>query len=439
MRLTVKQPAPFWAEPVVSDYIGEQTAGTSTEVLEDSYVIDRNTGAEYAESKTFSYRLLHGDDKYPYTATYSSSDLGIATVGSNGIVTVVATGSCEVTVVIHGDGGVDVTHVVPIEVSLDSAIGVDYIDYKAATLGATLATDALAVINAATLPDTSRFSARNNSTLVYNRNANFYLSGKAGLSAMAVWNSRGTNQRGAVAITPRHVLYAAHFPLYQGDSVGFAEDGSGDFPLTQRTLSSAKVDPLYRGQTGGYSYDFGVAVLDSDLPAGFDPINLLPSDYINHCGQYAIMGTPSFGFNQDERASPTNIASEGNAEIGGFIARHWLNNLQGGALLASPQYLTAANGYSSPSDITTFLPPSSTDKMWELHVPIRVGDSGRQNVLLLGNQLLLTMMHTAPNAGINLSQNIDRINQLILDVDALAGISTGYTVTEADLSSYPTY
>lgn len=439
MRLTVKQPLPFWAIPVSSDYVGEQTAGTSVEVLQDSYNIDRNTGAGYVESKNFSYLLKHGDTEYPYTATYASSDEGVATINAIGVVTVVATGSCEITVVIHGADGLNATHVVPIDVSLDTLIDVDYIDYQAATLGATLSTDALAVINAATLPDISRFSARNNSTLVYDRNADFYLSGKAGLSAIAVWNSRGINNRGAIAITPRHILYAAHYPLYENDSVGFAEDGSGDFTLTQRSLSRAKVDPLYRGQKGGYSYDFGVAVLDSDLPAGIDPIELLPSDYIDHCGQYALMGTPSFGFNQDEQASPTNIAKEGNAEIGGFIARHWLDNLQGSSLLTSPQYPTAENGYSSPSDVTTFLPPSDTDKILTLHVPIRGGDSGRQNVLLLGNQLLLTMMHTAPNAGINLSQNIDRINQLILDVDALAGISTGYTVTEADLSAYPTY
>jgi len=31
------------------------------------------------------------------------------------------------------------------------------------------------------------------------------------------------------------------------------------------------------------------------------------------------------------------------------------------------------------------------------------------------------------------------INQLILDVDALASVSTGYTLTEKDLSTYNDY
>jgi len=437
MRLTVKQPSPFWAVPVVSDYLSEQVAPSTTTVLEDSYSISRAEGGEFAESKLFSFELLHGDEDYDYTLTLASSDENVATVNGGGTVYVVSTGECDITVAIQGADGVTATHVVPIQVSLDTALDVDYIDYQSGTLGNTIDTESDVVMNnAATISDISRFSSRNNNTLIYNRNENFYLKGKTGLSAMSVWNSRSGNKRGAVAITPRHVIYAAHYPLQAGDVLGFAEDTSGDSALIQRNITHAEVDPNWNWN--GVVYDLGVAVLDSDLPSTITPINILPSDYEDYCGQYGLLGATTFSFNQYEQASPTKIAllsKNVNNE-----PKHSLGKLNGKNFLTQPPvYNPSLLDYVTSSDRLSTSSLSESDKMWELHVPTIVGDSGRSKVVLLNGELVLTSLHTTPIGGFSLSNHLDRINQLISDVDSAAGLSTGYTVTEADLSSFPSY
>jgi hypothetical protein len=53
--------------------------------------------------------------------------------------------------------------------------------------------------------------------------------------------------------------------------------------------------------------------------------------------------------------------------------------------------------------------------------------------------MILSHLHTAVNFGPNLSSMISEINQLIADVDSAEGVTTGYTVSTADFSAYPTY
>jgi hypothetical protein len=53
--------------------------------------------------------------------------------------------------------------------------------------------------------------------------------------------------------------------------------------------------------------------------------------------------------------------------------------------------------------------------------------------------LLLVSTFTTPKAGPFYGDLTSALNSTIAEVDALAGISTGYTVTEGDLSAYTVY
>ena len=100
MRLTVKQPFPFWAGLVAVPFSGEQVAGSTATLTEGSNFITRITDAVLAESYVIEWSVLHPDDSNTYTAAFVSSDTGVATVSEDGEMTVISNGETDVEVTV---------------------------------------------------------------------------------------------------------------------------------------------------------------------------------------------------------------------------------------------------------------------------------------------------------------------------------------------------
>lgn len=439
-RIKIKNPKPFWAEVILTPFLGVQTPGIVNNLTEDSHIITRESSADYVGSYALNAEVNHPHFAVLTSESHVSSNESVATVNATGKVSVVSSGVATISSTYYDQFGNSATSDNQVSVSIETGITVDFIGHSATTLADSLGSDADILIDAASgVSACPRFSVKDFNGKSYTRNESFMLKGMNGLSSIAVWNSRQANRRGAIAITPRHILYAAHYPFYTGDVVSFVPDVVGAIAPVDRTLLQAKVDPLYKGQTELQAYDFGVALLDSDLPVNIDTVKILPSDYKSHAGQYQLLGVPMFFFNQDEEARTTYIGLELNHPYeGSTLSGHILTNQQASAMEFFPQR-SNYDGINNPSDYFTQEVRANSTKVYELHKAVRVGDSGRQNFFVDGNDLILSFLHTAYNAGVNLSQQIGRINQLILDVDAQAGISTGHTVTEADLSSFPSF
>lgn len=442
MRLTIKQPFAFWAKLGAAPFSGEQVSGTSVNLTEDSHDLERITGATLADSYVISWQVVHPAAEDNYTAAYTSGDESIATVDSDGVLAVVSDGEVEITVTVtRTSDGVFVSDTIPVVVDITASTSIDYIENTAGSVGKAFddSMNTLISSNSASAAK-ARFSSRNTGTHTFTRNESFWGIGLNGLSAISPNNSRNQNRRAGTALTRRHIICAAHFPLSVGDTVDFVEDGGGAAVATTRTIVQAKMHPLYAGQSGNYCYDIQICLLDSDLPAGIDFMEVMPSNSGDYTGQYSWMGTGMCQFDQEQKGLSTLGAKLSlGSYYGDELTDHWFNTIPKVRMLTGAAYIPANVGLSSPSDRVSPRKVLDTDKLYTFAETVITGDSGAPNCFVLGTKLVLIGLNTYAAGGIYLPNRISDLNQLILDVDALAGISTGYTVTEADLSSYPTY
>jgi hypothetical protein len=442
VRLTIKQPFAFWAKLGAAPFSGEQVSGTSVNLTEDSHDLERITGATLADSYVISWQVVHPAAEDNYTAAYTSGDESIATVDSDGVLAVVSDGEVEITVTVtRTSDGVFVSDTIPVVVDITASTSIDYIENTAGSVGKAFddSMNTLISSNSASAAK-ARFSSRNTGTHTFTRNESFWGIGLNGLSAISPNNSRNQNRRAGTALTRRHIICAAHFPLSVGDTVDFVEDGGGAAVATTRTIVQAKMHPLYAGQSGNYCYDIQICLLDSDLPAGIDFMEVMPSNSGDYTGQYSWMGTGMCQFDQEQKGLSTLGAKLSlGTYYGDELTDHWFNTIPKVRMLTGAAYIPANVGLSSPSDRVSPRKVLDTDKLYTFAETVITGDSGAPNCFVLGTKLVLIGLNTYAAGGIYLPNRISDLNQLILDVDALAGISTGYTVTEADLSSYPTY
>lgn len=442
MKLTVKQPLSFWVDITASPFSGEQVAGTVTNLTEDSSNIERVQGATLANSHNIQWELLHPDVEDSYTATYSSSDENIATVDDEGSLTVVSDGIVTITVTItRSSDGDSKSNTIEVRVGVTEGASIDYISNSSGSVGKAF-DDSLNALISSSDPNTAkpRFSSRDTSSKTFIRNEDFWGIGLEGLSAISPNNSRGGSRRSGTALTKRHILTTAHFPMRAGDTIDFVADSSGSTTAVTRTIQKVKTHPLYAGQAGTYCYDIQVCLLDSDLPSDIDIMEVLPSDYGDYVGQHKWLSTSSVVFDQEQKGlTRTQLPLSKGAYYGNIIPNHWFSANHPATMLIGVNYVPSDLDVSTPSDRVAPRPVSSNDPLYTHAELIIYGDSGAPNCFVLGSKLVLIGLNTSSTGGLYLPNLITDINQLITDVDTLAGISTGYTVTECDLSAYPTY
>jgi hypothetical protein len=209
-----------------------------------------------------------------------------------------------------------------------------------------------------------------------------------GLAAVSPWNSAEGRRRSGVLISPRHLLFAAHFAVPAGAQVRFM---TPEGKVVERTLVAVKVHPDFRPNFP----DIAVGALDADVPAEIGFAKVLPDGWREKIPSFA--GAPVLSLDQQERAGVRDVASVN----GGFIA---------------------------------YAEPSEPDRKAFYH-PLIVGDSGKPAFWIVGNELVLLNTWTTggPGGGTWLVPQKAAINRMM---EELGG---GYHLTEVDLSGYPSY
>ena len=162
-----------------------------------------------------------------------------------------------------------------------------------------------------------------------------------------------TKKQAGTAITPRHIVFAAHYILKPGTPLTF-HDRSGN-------VHKRKVIKLisFRGQKAPIEYrsDIAVALLDSPLPPSVKTYRLLPprTDY-----DRTLIGSPVIITEQGRRA---------------FINK--IRAFQGNNVSFTKNENVPAN----------------------LYKPLVKGDSGHPSFLLVGGELVLIETHTGGGPG----------------------------------------
>lgn len=252
-----------------------------------------------------------------------------------------------------------------------------------------------------------------------------------GITGVVAWNSRtqGTpagTALGGAAVTKRHVIYSKHASYQTGNIVYFV---TKDNTLITREIVATKNFPLTYG-------DYGIALLESDLPETIDVIKVLPKEayrYFN--SEYFINSTFWRTAYQPKEVlvlhtNQAELASIKNLSVVNFTS------------LTDPD----PNNYTL-GGYSTFNVNRSTDstaKLWNYNnVP---GDSGSPLLMLQNNEVILLGLFHYVGSGpfISSPRNYNDINRLITDVDtdyAAAGgfAASGYTLTDYNLENYYIY
>lgn len=121
-------------------------------------------------------------------------------------------------------------------------------------------------------------------------------------SCASPWNEKFGNLRAGTLISPRHIVFAAHFPLGGGYIQFVAPDGD----VCKRELGASKTVP---------GTDIRIAVLSSDVSSDIRPAKILPENFADYIGDGG--GLPVVTFDQEEHALLTEL----NPILGGETAK----------------------------------------------------------------------------------------------------------------------
>ena len=231
------------------------------------------------------------------------------------------------------------------------------------------------------------FISQDHATRGYMRNEDLWCA-DLDLTGISPWNSSGGHKKAGTLITPRHVIGAAHYEYSVGTVVRFVEKDAG--MVHDRTV----VGKVRHPKCKNYNPDLTIYTLDSDLPSTIKPYSVLPSDYSKYFDNIYKSKIPCIGFDQEEKA----------------LIIDWAN---GGRM-------------RTPTDSKRLIFNESKIK----------GDSGNPAFLIFQGEPVLVTVWTfgGAGAGTPIANYISDINEMITTADKQAGVTTNYTVTEADLS-----
>ena len=393
-------PLPAWFN--VSKSLRASTAAASS----GEVVIVDEVFTEYISASVLRVEDMNVQPVHPpfQSFTFESSNEAIATVDAHGRVTRVSDGTVEITATSKG-----VSRSVTVNISLQTegtaSIFNRFADGSLSKI-ASADLDALLVGKSVTT-DLQIFNTQNHATQTYVRNSNLWCQSLVQkLTCASPWNSRGGTVQAGTLVSPRHPIFCNHFPnpLRAGDTLRFV---GVDGTAINRTLLAVK--PL---QHTGFQYpDITVGVLDADLPETITPCVVMPQNHRDFIP--TIANNPAA-----ERVGPVGIP--------GICL-----DQQEKALVSDLYSINAGVRFWWPTDV----------KRLEFYEDKISGDSGNPAFMIVNGVLVLLTVWTGGGggSGTNIGDYLAAINQLILDVDALASISTGYTLSEVDLSDFTNY
>jgi hypothetical protein len=188
------------------------------------------------------------------SVSWSSSNTGVGAIDSNGFLSYVSDGQTNITAEFSRDSATT-------GITFQTQTGVTVRTLSSYQEG-TLANNATTGIDALLMSEkqTDIYSVRNNETATYTRNTGFWGSG-INLSCVSVWNSQEWNpRRGGVLISPRHVLFSAHYPIFNQNVLRFVNNQNQVF---SGVVSGTAFHPNYDALN--LKNDIQIAVLTQDI------------------------------------------------------------------------------------------------------------------------------------------------------------------------------
>jgi hypothetical protein len=230
------------------------------------------------------------------------------------------------------------------------------------------------------------FDTQDHATPSYTRNTDCWAA-DIDLTPISPWNSGHAELRAGTLVSPRHIIFANHYPIDVSATVRFV---AADNTVANRTMTA-------RQRVG--TTDIMVGVLSSDVPASIGFAKVLPSDWTDYL--------PSLGYDV-----PVLVTDQ-----------------QEKALVFDWAACDASDGdeglqLRTPFDATRL----------GFREAIVDGDSGNPVCLIVDDELvLLSTLYTNQPAGPCIHDNATDINA------AMTSLGGGYSLTEADLSGFTDY
>jgi hypothetical protein len=412
-RVIPINPIRLRAEPVLRLYT---PANTSLVPFASDWLLSRNTQDSFITDYTVSaeYALPGGDNSQ---LTITSLDPSKLSSPTNGLATGLIPGSLALRASNPDGQFVDI----PVGVGVTGgAYTEEFSSFAPGSLAKHCADQIDNRLVGLTASSTTKniFSTYNGSAATYVRNPNCWAAG-IDMTGLSPWNSTlGQNTAGTL-ISPRHVLWAAHYPPSVGATVHFVDNNNN---VVVRTISSMLTHPDYNNPSGTYEADIRIGLLDSDVPNTISFLKILPSNIATYL--------PSIS-TSDALFSYTNPTPTGahNARIPVFLTDQAENAL----------VYTMGRVYNNSSFWIAYKPATTQPQRVAFHEDIVTGDSGSPACLVVNNQLVVFGVVTSTYSGgqtgsrSSLPYFKDSVNAM------MTTLGGGYQLTEADLSGFTQY
>lgn len=270
----------------------------------------------------------------------------------------------------------------------------------------------------------SIFSTRNDNDNTYVRNTGCWAA-DLDLTCISPWNSTGGSQRCGVLVSPRHILFAAHFQINNGATIRFVDNNNN---VVSRTMISKLTHPNYYNPTA-YFPDISIGLLDQDVPTSIQFTKILPLNWDNYLPSLNIDNDNLFGgfggftipclySDQEKKACVTELRS--------LILPETIGVLPSPGSIPWPENGRFTN--------TLWRTPSISNRL-SFFESIVTGDSGSPAFLIINNELVIITVWTFGGAGggTSLLYFKNDINDMM---NTLGG---GYQLTEISLSSFTNF
>ena len=238
---------------------------------------------------------------------------------------------------------------------------------------------------------------------IWVRNPNCWLNGVSNISCFSPAQRSGANwwQRGGTLITPKHVLFAAHF------APAILPNGGTPLIFVDENNNAIKRDVINYGHD---LTDIAIAVLDQEVPSNIKIAKVLPPNYTEYFKISGLVDDDmilAVGLDQEEKA----ILKRTSFVFGSYL----VSDGQGG---------------------TVNVPNISVYNLLETHPyyafteSIVVGDSGNPVFIIVDNELVVLTTWWTPSSGPFISTRYNAVNAIINNLSP----GEGYALTPIDLS-----
>jgi hypothetical protein len=377
------------AEILVTESLRQTASGSTESVTIKDAVYQRVSGGTFVSDFNVSMLAAAGSPSSPVITSSDTSILTNPSPQSGGVSTFVSPGA----VVFAGVAGDRTARAPAVARSITSIVDT-FQSFTSGSLAANIVSGVDSRLAGKTAASSlAMFTAQNHVSAPpsYTRNASFWAS-DVDLTCCSVWNSSGLNTMAGTLISPRHILFAAHYQIATDATVRFvAANGT----VVNRTMTAKAVHPNF---VYPFSNDIAIGILDSDVPAGVSFARVLPANFASYLPTVSSTARiPALVLDQEEKGLVLDLA-----------------------------FMTSGVGGAFPTNAQRLLFAES----------VVVGDSGNPVFLIVNGQPVLISVLTSGGQGFggtNISAHCGTVNGM------MTSLGGGYQLTYADLSAFPAY